>query len=259
MELHALLRVSVIAALSAASAPGLAASNASTVEEQIQALRQLVERQQAQLDEQQRQLAAQRVELDQLRTTRSEVTAPPPADTDTRLDAVERSLEQSKVVAQDNPTVRMNANRASITRSDGRSSLAVRANVQLDHAHHDQDPAGPLESDFRRGSVGSGSRENDAAALQQYRSQLRRRLAGDRSTAGQRSGRRAGDLRGRYQLYLNSNLKLMLNYLHIDVDRLNPAGLENAAPFGPPPATPPIGVNVGQTLDVYALRSQFSF
>jgi phosphate-selective porin OprO/OprP len=59
--------------------------------------------------------------------------------------------------------------------------------------------------------------------------------------------------------YLNSNLKLMLNYLHIDVDRLNPAGLENAAPFGPPPATPPIGVNVGQTLDVYALRSQFSF
>jgi phosphate-selective porin OprO/OprP len=59
--------------------------------------------------------------------------------------------------------------------------------------------------------------------------------------------------------YLNSNVKLMLNYLHVDVDRLNPAGPDNPTPFGAPPATPPIGVEVGQTLDIYALRSQFSF
>ena len=59
--------------------------------------------------------------------------------------------------------------------------------------------------------------------------------------------------------YLNSNVKLMLNYLHVDVDRLNPAGLENPAPFGPSPATPPLGVDIGQTFDIYALRSQFSF
>jgi phosphate-selective porin OprO/OprP len=59
--------------------------------------------------------------------------------------------------------------------------------------------------------------------------------------------------------YLNSNMKLMFNYLHVDVDRLNPASAENPAPFGAPPATPPIGVEVGQTLDIYALRSQFSF
>src|SRR5262245_29769761 len=164
MELQNLLKAAVIAVLSAAATPGFAASTTTpTVEEQVQALRQLVERQQAQLDEQQQQLAAQRAELDQLRTTRSEVTAPPPTDTGTRLDAVERSLEQAKVAAQDSPTVRMNANRASITSADGRSSLVVRANVQLDFAHHDQDPAGPLETDFRRGSVGSGSRENDAA------------------------------------------------------------------------------------------------
>jgi phosphate-selective porin OprO/OprP len=165
MELQNLLRVAVVAALSAAETPALAASNtASPVEEQIQALRELVERQQAQLDEQQRQLAAQRTELDQLRTSQTQVVAAPtPADAGPRLDAIERTLEQSKVAAQDNPKVRMNANRATITSADGRSSIAVRANVQLDYGHYDQESAGPPETDFRRGSVGSGSRENDAA------------------------------------------------------------------------------------------------
>ena len=59
--------------------------------------------------------------------------------------------------------------------------------------------------------------------------------------------------------YLNTNVKLMFNYPHIDVNRLNPAGPGNLTPFGPSPATPPIGVEIGQTLNVYALRSQFSF
>lgn len=57
----------------------------------------------------------------------------------------------------------------------------------------------------------------------------------------------------------NPNVKVMLNYLLIDVDRLNPAGPSNPQPFGPAPNTPPIGVQVGQDLDVIALRTQFSF
>jgi len=57
----------------------------------------------------------------------------------------------------------------------------------------------------------------------------------------------------------NANVKVMLNYLLIDVDRLNPAGPENTQPFGPAPNTPPDGVQVGQDLDVFALRTQFSF
>jgi hypothetical protein len=36
------------------------------------------------------------------------------------------------------------------------------------------------------------------------------------------------------------------------VDRLNPAGPGNPTPFGAPPA-------IGQDLDVYAVRTQFSF
>jgi phosphate-selective porin OprO/OprP len=57
----------------------------------------------------------------------------------------------------------------------------------------------------------------------------------------------------------NPNVKVMLNYLLIDVDRLNPAGPANPTPFGASPNTPPIGVQIGQDLDVFALRTQFSF
>lgn len=59
--------------------------------------------------------------------------------------------------------------------------------------------------------------------------------------------------------YPNPNLKLMLNYLNIGVDRLNPAGPDNAAPFGAAPATPPVGVQIGQDAEAIVLRSQFSF
>lgn len=59
--------------------------------------------------------------------------------------------------------------------------------------------------------------------------------------------------------YLNPNFKVMMNYLLIDVERLNPAGPGNLTPFGASPATPPIGVEIGQDLDVIALRTQYSF
>ncbi len=59
--------------------------------------------------------------------------------------------------------------------------------------------------------------------------------------------------------YLNPNFKLLFNYLMIDVDRLNPAGPGNLTPFGAAPGTPPTGVQIGQDLDVFALRTQFSF
>jgi len=59
--------------------------------------------------------------------------------------------------------------------------------------------------------------------------------------------------------YPNPNIKVMMNYILIDVDRLNPAGPVNTQPFGPAPNTPPLGVQIGQDLDVFALRTQFSF
>lgn len=59
--------------------------------------------------------------------------------------------------------------------------------------------------------------------------------------------------------YPHANMKMMLDYMLIDVDRLNPAGPLNPQPFGPAPNTPPVGVDIGQDLDVIALRTQFSF
>ena len=59
--------------------------------------------------------------------------------------------------------------------------------------------------------------------------------------------------------YPNPNVKVMLDYLLINVDRLNPAGVGNTQPFGPAPNTPPDGVQIGQDLDVIALRTQFAF
>jgi phosphate-selective porin OprO/OprP len=59
--------------------------------------------------------------------------------------------------------------------------------------------------------------------------------------------------------YPNTNFRLMLEYLMISANRLNPAGPGNLQPFGPAPGTPPIGVQIGQDLDDIALRSQFAF
>ena len=59
--------------------------------------------------------------------------------------------------------------------------------------------------------------------------------------------------------YLNPNVKIVLNWLRVDVDRLNPAGAGTLAPFGPEPGTPPLGVNIGQDLNIYGLRTQYSF
>ena len=61
-------------------------------------------------------------------------------------------------------------------------------------------------------------------------------------------------------LYANANLRWQLNYLHIDVDRLNPrTDAAASAPFGAVPATPPVGVQIGQTLNAWALRTQYGF
>lgn len=59
--------------------------------------------------------------------------------------------------------------------------------------------------------------------------------------------------------YPSDRIRLMLNAVHVRVDRLNPAGPGDPEPFGPAPLTPPVGVQIGQTLDVLALRFRYSF
>jgi phosphate-selective porin OprO/OprP len=78
------------------------------------------------------------------------------------IDDLKQAQQAAKLTAQEQPKEAMNYNRATITSADGRSSIAFRALVQADAAYYDQDPAGPLATDYRRGSVGA-SRENNAA------------------------------------------------------------------------------------------------
>lgn len=50
--------------------------------------------------------------------------------------------------------------------------------------------------------------------------------------------------------YPNAVVKLMLDYMRVEVDRMNPVAVGNASPFGASPLTPPAGVYVGQDLDI---------
>ena len=76
-------------------------------------------------------------------------------------------------------------------------------------------------------------------------------LAGTAAVPGSVRGGDQSDRHSRRQLVPNPNFKIMMNYMLIDVDRLNPAGPGNTQPFGPAPNTPPLGVEIGQDLDVF--------
>jgi len=230
MQLQKLLYVAAVAAIATSTtAVATAASSSATVEEQIQSLRQLVERQQTQLDEQQRQLSSQRVELDQLRAAYAEVPVATASDSATRLESVERSIAQAKLDAQENPKVTFNANRATVTSVDGRSAIAVRANVQVDYAHHDQSPAGPPETDYRRGSQGAGSRENDAARDLSDGAYFRRARFGVEGTI-------AGDFNYRFLMELGgagTEGPTRINDAYLAYTRLAPFAIQLGA-FSPP-------------------------
>jgi len=136
-----LLRAAIVAALSGlACSPALAEDAA--LEKQVEALRNSIAEQRAQLEAQAKLLEAQQAQLE----------------------ALTKQLGQSKVSTQEAPKVAFNNNRPTITAADGRSSIAFRANVQLDGAHYGESPAGPLATDYRRGSVGNvPNRENTGA------------------------------------------------------------------------------------------------
>ena len=141
MNNHGPWYAALVTALSSlACAPALAQGPA--LEKQVEALRASIAEQRAQLEAQARLLEAQQAQLE----------------------ALTQQLGQSKVSLPETPKVAFTNNRPTITAADGRSSIALRANVQLDGAMYGESPAGPLTSDFRRGSVGNvPNRDNTAA------------------------------------------------------------------------------------------------
>ena len=134
----------VAQATAVAAAPALG-----SVAQQLEAMQKTLAAMQQQLEAQQQQIAAQQAALEALRAQQSEAR-------DNPAQVAQQQQEQPKLTYSNN--------RPTITSFDGRSSIALRALVQLDTAHYSQDAAGPLTSDFRRGSVGAtANRESDAA------------------------------------------------------------------------------------------------
>jgi phosphate-selective porin OprO/OprP len=84
-------------------------------------------------------------------------------------------------------------------------------------------------------------------------------LAGSASTSNSVRGGKQDIYTVGLNWYLNVNLKLLFDYSRIEVDRLNPARTGSPIPFGDGALTPPFGVQIGQDLNSYALRTQFSF
>jgi phosphate-selective porin OprO and OprP len=159
----------LVVVLLAAAMPLQAAGGKPTVQQQLEALQKTLDAQQAQLAAQAQQIEAQRAQIAALQTQQQQPA--PVAKTDAMLagqqaaiDKLQQSAALAKLSSQEQPKTSFNGNRLTVTSADGRSSLAVRALVQLDAAHFSQDAAGPLDTDSRRGSVGAtANRETDAA------------------------------------------------------------------------------------------------
>jgi len=152
--------------LIAAASPLQAATPKPTVQQQLEALQKTLEAQQAQLAAQQQQIEAQRAEIAALQAQQAAPARADPAvaQQQAEIDKLAQAAAQSRLSAQEQPKLSIANNRLAVTSADGRSSIALRALVQADMAHYSQDTAGPLDSDFRRGSVGAtANRETDAA------------------------------------------------------------------------------------------------
>src|SRR6188508_3597690 len=133
------------------SSPAFAAGDPAAIEQQLNALQQALAKQQEQIAQQQQEIERLRQQL-----------AASPAGGAT-VEKIADDVQQAKLAAQDAPRVSMNNARPTITSADGRSSLSLRTVVQLDAAHHDQDPDRGA-ADFRRGSVGASANRETAAA-----------------------------------------------------------------------------------------------
>lgn len=160
------------AALSALTPALHAATPGETdVQHQIEALQETLRAQQAQIQAQQRQLAEQQAQLDTLRAAATgaagKAAAPGAPDVDklqADVNKLAQAAEKARLGSQETPRWSFTNGRPTITSSDGRNALSVRALVQGDVGHYAQDPARPLSADYRRGSTGAaGNRETNGA------------------------------------------------------------------------------------------------
>jgi phosphate-selective porin OprO and OprP len=135
------------------------AEKSPSLQQQLESLQKALASQQTQLDAQKKQLEAQQAELNALR-------AAAPAESEKARDVaalqsqvanLNQAADKTRLITQDVPRWSIANSRPTITSADGRASLSIRANVQLDAAHYSQDSLRPLANDYRRGSVGAAA------------------------------------------------------------------------------------------------------
>ena len=170
----------------AAPAQPSAAAMSSDVLDRLKALEQLIETQQRQIETQQRQIDQERAEINALKAELqgpviAEAPKPPPA-------AVPQLAEPAKPEPQQADAT-FEHGRPTVISRDRRYSLSVRGRAQFDVAAYFQDEAGPLSTDWRRGSVGGG-RENIAATDLSSRKNFRRAQLGIEGQPGRSIGYR---------------------------------------------------------------------
>lgn len=135
---------------------------------------------QKQLEQQQQEMAAQKAEIERLRTElkgkskkvkKAEIDAIPmssevatKADVEALRVEVDADRTRARLEKQEQPVWSVVNLRPTVQSPDGRFSLSLRGQIQFDMANYFQDEPGPLATDLRRGSQGAtGNREVNSA------------------------------------------------------------------------------------------------
>lgn len=142
---------------------------------------QRLDQMQKQLEAQQQEMAAQKAEIDRLRSELKTgkpkkkkveydtAAMPPSTEVATRVELqalqtqVDDQATRARLEKQEQPVWSVVNLRPTVQSPDGRFSLSLRGQIQLDMANYFQDDPRALNVDFRRGSVGAAQREVNSA------------------------------------------------------------------------------------------------
>ena len=178
----------VLAAIgfAAPAQPSLAAADADVLD-RLKALEQLIETQQRQIEAQQRQINQERAEINALKT-QLQASEPAVAEAPKPPAQAERQIADAKPTAPEPQMAEatFERGRPTVTSRDRRYSLSVIGRLQFDAAGYFQDEAGPLSTDWRRGSIGNDTRENIAATDLSNGTNFRRAQLGIEGELGRR-------------------------------------------------------------------------
>lgn len=139
MKGYLYLSTAIVAVTGALAQPALAGES-QAVKAQIEALKK-------QIAEQQAQLEALTIQVQDVKVSTG------------------NQFADERRIRTEAPQLSVKDNRPTFTSGDGKNSISLRGRLSLDYAAYSQDDAGPLGSDFRRGSFGDATEASRARDL----------------------------------------------------------------------------------------------